>query len=70
MIRFKSIGVIGLIRVLRFTRNFRIIRAGLREAARVSAQVLWASGLQRESCFRTSSRNVLLIVLLAAKTLK
>ena len=31
-----------------------MIRAGLREAARVLAQVLWASGLQcKFACFRT-----------------
>jgi hypothetical protein len=30
------------------------MRAGLREAARVLAQVLWATGLQRNfACFRT-----------------
>jgi hypothetical protein len=43
LIRF--IGIIGLKRVLRFIRNFSMIRAGSREAARVLAQVLWASGL-------------------------
>ena len=52
LIRFT--GVIGLKRVLRFIWNFSIIRAGLREAARVLAQVLWASGLQcKFACFRT-----------------
>ena len=76
MIRFKSIRIVGLKRVLRFIRNFRIIRAGLREAARVLAQLLWASGLQREfACVTTilqSKRPAYnsLIILLAAKNTK
>jgi hypothetical protein len=51
--RFKSIGIIRQ-RVLRFIRNLSIIQAGLREAARVLAQLLWASGLQcKFACFTT-----------------
>ncbi len=73
-------GVIGLKRVLRYIRNFRIIRAGLREAARVLAQVLWTSWLQREfACFRTilqskrpaynpTSRNNAKITLISLET--
>ena len=50
----KLIGIIGAISVLRFIRNFSVSRASLREAARVLAQLLWASGLQCEfACFGT-----------------
>ncbi len=38
-------GITGVIRVLSFSSNFSIDRAGLREAARVLGDVLWSSGL-------------------------
>jgi hypothetical protein len=69
----KFTGIIGLIRVLRFIRNFSNIRAGLRETSRVCwlkfcglvdyNVISLASG---QSC----SRNGLLIILLAPITLK
>ena len=39
------IGIIGVIRVLSFSRTFSIDRAGLREAARVLGDIIWSSGL-------------------------
>ncbi len=42
------IDLIGIIRVtifLSFSRNLRIARAGLREAARVLGDIVWSSGL-------------------------
>ncbi len=39
------IGIIGVTRVLSFSRNFRTDRAGLREAPRVLGDIIWSSGL-------------------------
>ncbi len=51
-IRF--IGITGVTRILSFGRNLSVERAGLREAARVLAQVLCVSGLKCEfACVRT-----------------
>ena len=38
-------GITGITRVLSFSRNFSVDRAGLREAARVLGDILWSSGL-------------------------
>ncbi len=41
----RLIGITGVTRILRFSKNFSVDRAGLREAARVLGDVLWSSGL-------------------------
>ncbi len=41
----RLIGITGDKRVLSFIRNLSIIRAGLREAARVLGDILWSIGL-------------------------
>jgi hypothetical protein len=41
----RLIEITGVTRALSFSRNFRVDRAGLREAARVLGDVLWSSGL-------------------------
>jgi hypothetical protein len=37
--------ITGVTRVLSFSSNFSVDRAGLREAARVLGDVLWSSGI-------------------------
>ena len=39
------IGIIGVTRLLSFSKNFSVDRAGLREAARVLGDMIWSSGL-------------------------
>ncbi len=39
------IGIIGVARLLSFSRNISVDRAGLREAARVLGDIIWSSGL-------------------------
>ncbi len=41
----RLIGITGITRVLSFSRNFSVDRAGLREDARVVGDILWSSGL-------------------------
>ncbi len=41
----RLIGITGVTRVLIFGRNFRVDRAGLRDAARVLGDFIWSSGL-------------------------
>ena len=41
----RLIGITGVTRVLSFSRNFSVDRAGLREAARVLGDIIWYSGL-------------------------
>jgi hypothetical protein len=38
-------GIIGVTRLLCFSRNFSVDRAGLREVARVLGDIIWSSGL-------------------------
>jgi hypothetical protein len=46
--------ITGVTRVLSFSSNFSVDRAGLREAARVLGDVLWSSGIWCEfACSRT-----------------
>jgi hypothetical protein len=39
------IGITGATRILSFSKNFSVDRAGLREAARVLGDIIWSSGL-------------------------
>ena len=39
------IGIIRVARVLSFSKNFSVDRAGLREAVRVLGDMIWFSGL-------------------------
>ncbi len=39
------IGIIGVKKLLCFSRNLSVDRAGLREAARVLGDIIWSSGL-------------------------
>jgi hypothetical protein len=41
----RLVGITGVTRVLSFSSNFSVDRAGLREAARVLGDVLWSSGI-------------------------
>jgi hypothetical protein len=41
----RLIGITGVTRVLSFSRNFSVNRAGVREAARVLGDIIWFSGL-------------------------
>jgi hypothetical protein len=38
-------GITGITRVLSFSRNFSVDRAGLCEAVRVLGDIIWSSGL-------------------------
>ena len=39
------IGITGVTRVLSFSRNFSVDRAGLRETASVLGDIIWSNGL-------------------------
>jgi hypothetical protein len=41
----RLIGITGVTRVLSFSRNFSVDRAGMREAARALGDIVWSSGL-------------------------
>jgi hypothetical protein len=41
----RLIGITGVTRLLSFSRNVRVDRAGLRESARVLGDIIWSSGL-------------------------
>ena len=41
----RLIGITGVTKILSFSRNLSIDRAGLSEVARVFADVLWSSGI-------------------------
>jgi hypothetical protein len=41
----RLVEITGVTRVLKFSSNFSLDRAGLREAARVLGDIIWSSGL-------------------------
>ena len=41
----RLIRITGVTRILSFSRNVSVDRAGLREAARVLGDIIWSSGL-------------------------